>query len=164
METLDGLEDMLAGYDGTVLIVSHDRAFLDGVTTQIVGALGRGRWVETTGGYSDFEREHGGFQERAQDRSARREKATTSGPETPRVQRKLSYKDERRLAELESRVPSLEAEIAVLEEKLADPALFAQDAKVFAAAAARLDAARAEKDAAETEWLELDERRAALAG
>ncbi len=61
MDTLDALEDMLAAYDGTVLIVSHDRAFLDGVATQIVGPIGKGRWAETPGGWSDFEREHGKF-------------------------------------------------------------------------------------------------------
>ncbi|MBL8552564.1 MAG: ABC-F family ATP-binding cassette domain-containing protein [Hyphomonadaceae bacterium] len=161
METLDGLEEMLATYEGTVLIVSHDRAFLDGVTTQVVGALGNGIWVETTGGYSDFEREHGGFRERTP--APPREKAAPA-PEAPRVQRKLSYKDERRLADLEARVPALEGEIASLEAKLADGAFFAQDAKAFAAAAARLEAARAERDAAETEWLQLEERRSALAG
>jgi ABC transport system ATP-binding/permease protein len=163
METLDGLEDMLASYEGTVLIVSHDRAFLDGVATQIVGALGDGRWVETMGGYADFEREHGSFQERQKERPTRREKAAPT-PEAPRVQRKLSYKDERRLSELAARVPTLEAEIAALEEKLADAAFFTRDAKGFAAAVAQLDLARAEKDAAETEWLHLDERRQELAG
>jgi ATP-binding cassette subfamily F protein uup len=61
-------------------------------------------------------------------------------------------------------VPALEAEIVALEKKLADPAFFAADAKSFAASAARLEGARAEKDAAETEWLELDARRDALAG
>src|SRR5262249_58866059 len=55
MDTLDALEDMLAGYDGTILIVSHDRAFLDGVATQIVAPLGKGRWVEQPGGWADFE-------------------------------------------------------------------------------------------------------------
>ncbi len=165
MDTLDALEDMLAGYDGTVLIVSHDRAFLDGVATQIVGALGNGRWVETAGGYSDFEREHGAFKDRHEGRSARRTKRETApraeapGAEAPRAPRKLSYKDERRLAELEARVPALECEIAALEAKLADPALFTRDAKAFAIAAARLDAAREERDAAETQWLELVERR-----
>jgi ABC transport system ATP-binding/permease protein len=161
METLDALEDMLSAYDGTVLIVSHDRAFLDGVTTQIIGALGDGRWVETPGGYADFEREHGGFQARA--RPGRREKDAPP-PQAPRVQRKLSYKDERRLADLEARVPALEAEIAELEAKLADPALFSGDPKAFASTAAQLNAARTEKDEAEIEWLALAERKDALAG
>jgi len=161
METLDGLEDMLALYDGAVLIVSHDRAFLDGVATQIVGALGEGRWVETMGGYSDFEREHGGYSERAQRPALRREK--TPAPDVPRAARKLSYKEERRISELETLMPKLEAEIAALEAKLADAAFYTADSKAFAAAAQRLDAARAEKDSAETEWLELEERRQALA-
>jgi ATP-binding cassette subfamily F protein uup len=161
IETLDALEDMLTAYDGTVLIVSHDRAFLDGVTTQIIGAVGDGRWVETPGGYADFEREHGGFEARA--RPARREKDVQPA-QAPRVQRKLSYKDERRLAELEARVPILEAEIIVLEAKLADPALFREDPRAFAEAAARLDMVRSEKDDAETEWLALAELKDALAG
>jgi ATP-binding cassette subfamily F protein uup len=161
METLDGLEDMLAGYDGTVLIVSHDRAFLDGVATQIIGALGEGRWVETMGGYSDFEREHGGYQERAPKAQPRRDKSTA--PENPRAARKLSYKEERKLSELEALVPRLETEIAALEAKLADANFYTADSKAFAAAIARLDAARAEKDAAETQWLELEERRQLLA-
>jgi ATP-binding cassette subfamily F protein uup len=161
MDTLDALEDMLASYDGTVLLVSHDRAFLDGVATQIVGALGDGRWAEAPGGYADFVREHGGY----------RKDRTPSGAQAPRADanlkarapsRKLSYKDERALAEIEAALPALEAEIAALEARLADPTLFGADPKAFAATAARLDAARAEKDAAETQWLEIEARRAAL--
>jgi ATP-binding cassette subfamily F protein uup len=160
MDTLDALEDMLAGYDGTVLLVSHDRAFLDGVTTQIVGAVGDGRWAETAGGWADFVREHGGFGARAAPAIAAR--VAGGGARTPRTATKLSYKDERALAEIERQLPALEAEIATLEARLADPALFAADAAAFARAAARLEAARAEKDAAETLWLEIEERRAAF--
>ncbi|MBT9446533.1 MAG: ABC-F family ATP-binding cassette domain-containing protein [Hyphomonadaceae bacterium] len=165
MDTLDGLEDMLAAYDGTVLIVSHDRAFLDGVTTQILGALGDGRWAETPGGYADFEREHGGY---APKRQATPPKTSAPEPVPPgasgeRRVRKLSYKDERRFAELDARIPAIEAEIVTLEARLADADLFARDPKAFNAAIAGLDKARAEKDAAETEWLEIEERRAALA-
>ena len=64
MDTLDALEEMLAGYDGTVILVSHDRAFLDGVATQIVGPIGERQWVETPGGWADFEREHGALLDR----------------------------------------------------------------------------------------------------
>jgi len=162
MDTLDGLEDMLAAYDGTILIVSHDRAFLDGVTTQILGALGDGKWAETPGGYADFEREHGGYTPKRVDpvRDRSRQAGVEDAPK--RAPKKLSYKDERRLAELEARIPKLEAEIAALEARLADAGLFARDPKAFNAAIAGLDKARAEKDAAETEWLEIEERRAAL--
>ena len=163
MDTLDGLEDMLAAYDGTVLIVSHDRAFLDGVTTQILGALGDGRWAETPGGYGDFEREHGGYAPKA--RSASDKSSTRDADQAvraPKQSRKLSYKDERRFAELEAHIPVLEKEIAAFEARLADAGLFARDPKAFNAAIAGLDKARAEKDAAETEWLEIEEKRAAL--
>jgi ATP-binding cassette subfamily F protein uup len=156
------LEEMLAGYDGTVLIVSHDRAFLDGVATQVLGPLGDGRWAESPGGYADFEREYGGV-------GARAAKARTAAAAPPPTRapkpaaRKLSYKDARRLEELEGLVPKLEAEIAGIEAQLSDANLALAKPAVFEAAAARLAAARDELDAAETEWLELDALRATLA-
>jgi len=161
MDTLDALEDMLAGYDGTVLIVSHDRAFLDGVTTEILGAIGNGRWVETPGGWTDFEREHGGFAGPARAAASKFGRA----PEPPRERkaaRKLSFKDEHRLTALETLLPKLEAELAALDAKFADAGAFARDPSGYEAAAKRLAAARAEKDAAEEEWLDIEARREAL--
>ncbi|MGD9979878.1 MAG: ABC-F family ATP-binding cassette domain-containing protein [Hyphomonadaceae bacterium] len=162
MDTLDALEDMLAAYDGTVLIVSHDRAFLDGVATQIVGPVGNGKWAETPGGWSDFEREHSAQLDRRRPLSAmaRTAKAEAGAARPPRKPTKLSYKDERRAAELDVLLPKLAAEIAALEAKLADPDAFASGA--FAATAARLEAARAEREAAEAEWLDIELRREAL--
>jgi ATP-binding cassette subfamily F protein uup len=162
MDTLDALEDMLATYDGTVLIVSHDRAFLDGVATQVVGPIGRGRWAETPGGWSDFEREHGAFTgNRARPRNT---VERASEPERPRSKpTKLSYKDERRARELEALLPRLQQEIATLEASLAEPDLFAKDQSAFAATAQRLESARAEHGDAETEWLDIEMRREALA-
>jgi ATP-binding cassette subfamily F protein uup len=160
MDTLDALEDMLAGYDGTVILVSHDRAFLDGVATQIVGPLGNGRWAETPGGWSDFEREHGAAI--APQAAPRRAAPEQPRPVAPRKQNKLSYKDERRATELDALMPKLAAEIEKLESKLAEPDAFARDASAFGATAARLEAARAERDAAEAEWLEIELRREAL--
>ncbi len=161
MDTLDALEDMLASYDGTVILVSHDRAFLDGVATQIVGPLGNGKWVETPGGWADFEREHGATisPRRAPTRPAASE---TPRQTQPRKQTKLSYKDERRATELDALMPKLAAEIEALEAKLADPDAFARDAKSFGATASRLEAARAERDAAEAEWLDIELMREAL--
>lgn len=159
MDTLELLEDMLASYDGTVLVVSHDRAFLDGVATQILGPLGAGRWAETPGGWTDFEREHG---------PARRPRAASSGnvatPLPPRTANKLSYKEERRAAELDALLDRLASEIIALESGLSDPRTFAENAAAYNAAAARLGAARSERDAAENEWLEIELRREALAG
>lgn len=162
METQDALEDMLSTYDGAILVVSHDRAFLDGVATQIVGALGGARWAETPGGFADFEREHGGFT-RSSARAAKAQTLSGATSPAPRRARKLSFKEERRLSELEAALPRLDAEITVLEARLADPALFAKDAAAFERAASDLSAKRTEKDMSETEWLELDAKRDALA-
>lgn len=161
MDTLDALEAMLADYDGTVIVVSHDRAFLDGVATQIVGPVGKGRWVETPGGWADFEREYGALR---QSKPAPREtRAAQAAPTEGRRARKLSYKDERRAAELETMLPKLHHEIAALEARLAEPDLFAREPAAFSTAAQRLEAARAELGAGESEWLEIEMRRDALA-
>ena len=158
MDTLDALEDMLASYDGTVLIVSHDRAFLDGVATQIVGPLSAGKWVETPGGWADFEREHG--QAIGPRAASKKPSVEASRATAPKKQTKLSYKDERRASELDALMPKLTAEIEALEAKLAAPDAF--NSTDFSGAAARLEAARAERDAAEAEWLEIELRREAL--
>ncbi|MBU6372777.1 MAG: ATP-binding cassette domain-containing protein [Alphaproteobacteria bacterium] len=160
MDTLDALEEALDTYEGTVLVVSHDRAFLDDVATQVIGAVGGGRWAESPGGYADFEREHGGWRAPAPRPAANRPPPPAAAPKKPR---KLSYRDERRLGEIEALLPRLAAEIARLEATLADPGLYARDAKRFAEASALLDKSRADKDAAETEWLEIEARREALA-
>jgi ATP-binding cassette subfamily F protein uup len=160
MDTLDALEDMLASYDGTVIVVSHDRAFLDGVTTQIIGPIGKGRWVETPGGWADFEREHGAAV--APKRAAAAPRAASSAPMPPRKQTKLSFKDEHRAREIDALLPKLDAEIARIEATLADPEGFTRDPKAFDAASTRLVAARHEKDSAEAEWLEIELRREAL--
>jgi ATP-binding cassette subfamily F protein uup len=159
MDTLDALEDMLASYDGTVILVSHDRAFLDGVATQIVGPLGNGKWAETPGGWSDFEREHG-----APIAPRTAPKRTTEAPRltAARKQTKLSYKDERRAAELDVLMPKLTAEIEALEAKLAEPDAFARDESLFAATASRLETARAQREASEAEWFEIELKREAL--
>jgi ATP-binding cassette subfamily F protein uup len=159
MDTLDALEDMLAAYDGTVILVSHDRAFLDGVATQIVGPVGAGKWAETPGGWADFERER---EHAIRPVRATRHEATPSEPPQQRRQTKLSYKDERRAAELNALIPALTNEIQEMEAQLADPGAFGRNENAFAARAARLEAARAERDAAEAEWLEIELRREAL--
>ena len=161
MDTLEALEEALDAYDGTIIVVSHDRAFLDDVATQVLGAVGGGRWAETPGGYADFEREHGGY---APQPSARSQSAPTRpAPPQTRRPRKLSYRDERRLTEIDALLPKLARDITALEAELNDESLFARDAKRFAAIASALEAARAQRDAAEGEWLEIESRREALA-
>ncbi len=158
MDTLDALEDMLASYDGTVILVSHDRAFLDGVATQIVGPLGGGKWAETPGGWADFERAYGSVAARPQ----RAQPKTAPPPAPPRKQTKLAYKDERRLSELNTLMPALTREIEALEQKLAAPDTFARDPNAFTTAAEKLSALRAQHAAAEGEWLDIELRREAL--
>jgi ATP-binding cassette subfamily F protein uup len=159
IETLDLLEEMLADYDGTILLVSHDRAFLDGVVTSVLTPEGNGRWLETPGGYSDYlSQKKPGAPKQAV--AASKAPAAPSGP---RVQSKLGYKDQRRLEELNRLMPQRQAEIAALEAAMADPGLFSKQQAEFAAKAARLEAARAELESHELEWLELEEKREALA-
>jgi ABC transport system ATP-binding/permease protein len=161
MDTLDALEETLAGYDGTVLLVSHDRAFLDGVATQIIGPIGAGRWAEAPGGWSDFEREYGGFRQRSAAPIAKSN--ARPAPRERKAPNKLSYKDERRAAEIEDRVLDLQREINDLEQALAAADAFTRDPNAYAAAAKRLQQARAELDAVETEWISIELQRDQLA-
>jgi ATP-binding cassette subfamily F protein uup len=160
MDTLDALEEMLAGYDGAVIIVSHDRAFLDGVATQIVGPLGGGKWAETPGGWADFEREHGAAMQRP-----RKAPSVTPAAEAPLPRRgaKLSYKDERRSAEIEALIPKLAAEIEELENRLSAPGAFGADPAQFEANANNLQTLRQSIADMEIEWLEIEMRRDAIA-
>lgn len=161
IDTLDVLEEAIANYEGTVLIVSHDRAFLDAVATSVLGALGQGRWAESPGGYADFAREHGGFGPAPAGKPAA--KPAPIVPTQPeRKSRKLSYKDERRAAEIEARLPALETEIAVLEQQLGDPALYARSPNLYEQAVTKLAQARQERDDCETEWLRIEELRSSL--
>jgi ATP-binding cassette subfamily F protein uup len=161
MDTLDALEAMLENYDGTVLLISHDRAFLDGVVTQIIGPVAAGKWAETPGGWSDFEREYGGFSTPIVRRRS---------PEPPRIAApaskkatKLSYKDERRAAEIEDALPKRRDEISALERALSAPGAFAQGAETYEENARKLAAARAQLEAEEAEWLDIELRREELA-
>jgi ATP-binding cassette subfamily F protein uup len=160
VETLDLLEEMLADYEGTILLVSHDRAFLDGVVTSVVTPEGGGKWLETPGGYSDYLAQK---KPEAQ-RTVKAPAQAAAVPALPlKAATKLSYKEQRRLEELDRLMPERQAEIAALEAAMADPAVFAADPHAFGMKAARLAEARAEIDAYEHEWLVLDDKRVALA-
>jgi ATP-binding cassette subfamily F protein uup len=159
VETLDLLEEMLADYDGTILLVSHDRAFLDGVVTSVVTPEGGGKWLETPGGYSDYL-----AQKKPASAAPRHATPTSAAPAAPpRTATKLSYKEQRRLEELDRLMPERQLEIAALEKAMADSALFADDPAEFNTKAARLAAARSEIETYEQEWLTLEEKREALA-
>jgi ABC transport system ATP-binding/permease protein len=160
LETLDLLEEMLDSYDGTLLLVSHDRALIDNVATSVLAPEGGGHWRETPGGYADWllQRTPPSVQ------SAAKPVRASEAPPRPRsTPTKLSYRDSRRLNELETLIPAAQAEIARLEGELADGALFSRDRPRFESASLRLEEVRAELDSFETEWLELEDKRDRLA-
>ncbi|MFN6940860.1 MAG: ABC-F family ATP-binding cassette domain-containing protein, partial [Parvibaculum sp.] len=159
METLDLLQEMLSDYEGTVLLVSHDRDFLDRVVTSVVALDGEGNAEEYPGGYTDWQRQH---KERI--RPEQKQAAATPKAERAKAQTKLSYKDSRALEELQKRMPQLEGEIATTEKKLADPDLYSRDAEAFHKLSAALDRLKAELSAAEEQWLELEMKREEMAG
>jgi ATP-binding cassette subfamily F protein uup len=160
METLDLLEDLLADHGGTLILVSHDRDFIDRLATSTIALDGRGGVVETPGGWSDFVAQNPGFLSPPERASV---KARAAPARVAAAPTKLSYKDERRLAELDAAMPRLAKEISALEARLADPDLYARDPAAFHAASASLDHARDDLAAAEEAWLDLEERREALA-
>ena len=159
IETLDLLEDMLSEYEGTLLLVSHDRAFIDNVVTSVLTPQGGGQWLETPGGYSDYRGQAGPAPSAA--RTAAKAAAPAAAPKA--AASKLSYKEARRLEELERLMPERQEEIVALEDQMADSALFSRDPKAFHARANRLAAARSELASHEAEWLALEEKREALA-
>ena len=157
LETLDLLQEVIADYDGTVLIVSHDRDFLDRTVTVTLGLDGSGKVDVVAGGYADWEKQR---KQKAAPAKSAAPKAAAEAPAPPPPARKgkLSYKDQRDYDTLPERIAELDAAIARGEAQLADPDLYARDPKKFAAVMAALDKVRADKDAAEERWLELAEQ------
>lgn len=160
MQTLNLLEDMLLNYEGTLILVSHDRAFLDATVTSCLSPIGGGEWVQTAGGWSDAQDQLRGVRRKEPYRAA--SPKTPEAPPKPKTVTKLSFKDEHRQKEIERLIPQLNAEIAALEAALADPGLYARDAAAFAKHSERIGAARAELERIEIEWLEIEEKRASL--
>jgi ATP-binding cassette subfamily F protein uup len=161
MDTLDLLQEVVSDYDGTVLLVSHDRDFLDRIVTSVIALEGDGRAQEYPGGYSDYLR-----QKKAASGSPASAKSSSPAPKLERAKAptKLGYKDQRALEELQSRMPELEKEIAALEAALADPDLYARDPDGFHKTSERHDALKAELEKSEERWLELEMKREELAG
>jgi ATP-binding cassette subfamily F protein uup len=163
LETLDLLQEVIGDYDGTVLIVSHDRDFLDRTVTITLGLDGTGKVDIVAGGYEDWVRQ----KKQAAAASARAPAAAGKAAPAaapPRAQTKLTYRDQRDYDLLPARIEELEAQIARDEKALSDPDLYTRDHPRFAALTAAIDKARAERDAAEERWLELAEKLEALAG
>jgi ATP-binding cassette subfamily F protein uup len=156
LETLDLLQEVIADYDGTVLIVSHDRDFLDRTVTVTLGLDGSGAVDIVAGGYEDWEAKRKKAPVPTEKKGARTE-AAPPPPAAPVKRGKLSYKDQRDYDLLPARIEELDAEIAKGEHALADPGLYNRNPDEFARMNALLDGLRAEKDAAEGRWLALAE-------
>ncbi|MXO96089.1 ATP-binding cassette domain-containing protein [Erythrobacter aquimaris] len=155
LETLDLLQEVIADYEGTVLIVSHDRDFLDRTVTITLGLDGTGKVDVVAGGYEDWEKKRRAPVER---KEKRQDKPASKPAEQARTKpTKLSYKDQRDLELLPARIEELEAAIAKGETILSDPDLYSKDPKKFATISEGIENARTEKDAAEERWLMLAE-------
>ncbi len=169
IETLDLLQEVVASFPGTVILVSHDRDFLDRtVTTTIAPANADapdGRWIAYAGGYSDMLAQRKGEEaERRQAQKQEKPKAETAQTEKPKSQGKLSYKQKFALENLPKQMEEAEAKAAKLEERMADPAFFTKDPSGFNKAAAELGKLRDSIAAWEEEWLELEMLREELEG
>ncbi len=151
LETLDLLQEVIGDYDGTVLIVSHDRDFLDRTVTVTLGLDGSGTVDVVAGGYEDWEKR------RRPRADAKKPKAAAPPPPPPAPSKKLTYKDQRDYDLLPTRIEELDRQITRDEALLADPEMYTKNHARFAALTAAVDKARAEKDAAEMRWLELAE-------
>ncbi len=166
IETLELLEERLLDYQGTLLVVSHDREFLDNVVTSSLVFEGGGRVAEYVGGFSDWERQQAAARSadrpvgRASARRAPQPDAQPPSPTTapPPVRRgvKLSYRDQRELDLLPARIEAMEAEVSALQQRLADPALYRDGGTEVAAVQARLGTAEAELAAAYVRWEALE--------
>ena len=169
MDTLEKLEELLESYDGTLILVSHDRDFVDRLATSTIAMNGRGDIVETPGGWTDFIRQNPGFLSPPQPAAAN---ARVSGAEpapaskaeaAPRKAAKLSFKDVHRLKEIEGLLETLPVEIAKQDAILSDPNLYSRDPAAFDRAMKAAETARTRLEEIELEWLELEEKKAALA-
>ncbi len=163
MDTLDLLEELLADYEGTLILVSHDRDFVERLATSTIALDGRGGAVETPGGWTDFVSQNPGFFEPPAIASAPARSALPPKPTEPPRAAKLTYKDARRLEELDRLMPRLQAEIVDLGKALEDPGLYLRDPAAFERTSGALEAARVRLASAEEEWLQLEEKREEMA-
>ena len=169
LETLDLLQEMLTDYPGTILLVSHDRDFLDRVASSVLVAEGQGQWQDYAGGYTDMVAQRGaGVAARRVEGAAaadpmREAKVVNAG--TMRAPReKLSFKDKHALDTLPKTIAQLDGKKAKLKTILDDSGLYARDPAGFAKASEALAEIEAEMAAAEDSWLELEMRREAMEG
>jgi ABC transport system ATP-binding/permease protein len=155
LETLDVLEEMLSDYPGTLLLISHDRDFLDRVVNGVIVPDGNGHWAEYAGGYSDMLRQRGADAIRKPE--SRPAPKLPAAPRVPKPgKRRLSFHEKHALETLPGEIAALQAKIRANQDLLADPSLYARDQNAFEQASAALVAAQADLSAAEEKWLTLE--------
>ncbi|MEM8645970.1 MAG: ATP-binding cassette domain-containing protein [Pseudomonadota bacterium] len=158
LETLDLLQEMMADYEGTLILVSHDRDFLDRVVASTIGFEGNGRWLEYAGGYSDMLTQRKGATQEAAPapKKAAKGAAAAAAPAQPSKKRKLSFNEKHALETLPAEMERLQGEISSHNATLADADLFTRDPELFQKTADDLSAAETALAAAEERWLELE--------
>jgi ATP-binding cassette subfamily F protein uup len=165
LETLDVLENMIGDYGGTVLLISHDRDFLDRLVGSVIVPEGAGRWIEYAGGYTDMLAQRGADLAREQRTPARNIKeAKPDVPPKPQRKRKLSFNEKHMLETLPKTIAGLHHEARALQQKLADPQFFVRDRASFEQATADLGGIQIKLAEAEDRWLELEILREELSG
>jgi ATP-binding cassette subfamily F protein uup len=166
LETLDLLEEMIQDYSGTVILVSHDRDFLDRTVSSVLVSEGEGRWLEYAGGYTDMVAQRGrGVQARVVEKEVKPKSADKLAASAPtQNKRKLSFNEQHGLKTLPKRMSELEAKIAKVQEILADADLYSRDPARFQKAMDALTQLQTELHAAEERWLELEMLREELEG
>ncbi|MEM0908971.1 MAG: ATP-binding cassette domain-containing protein [Pseudomonadota bacterium] len=165
LETLDLLAEVIGDYDGTLILVSHDRDFLDRTVTTTLVADGGGRWSDYPGGYSDMVSQRGEAPAQSEKSAPSRNKTPDTAPARPAAparRAKLSFREKHDLETLPERLEAMEREIADLTSTLADPNLYAKDPQRFQTVTATLTAREAEREAAEERWLALELKREEL--
>ena len=168
LETLDLLQEMLADYPGTVIVVSHDRDFLDRVATSVIVAEGDGKWIEYAGGYADMVAQRGfgvgGTAAKPVERARVPDKVVNVKARAGEAKPRLTFKQKHALDTMPARMDALRATKARLQALLDDPALYQREPKKFAESSKAFAKTASELDKAEEEWLELEMLREAVGG
>jgi ATP-binding cassette subfamily F protein uup len=162
METLDVLEEMLVDYQGTVLLISHDRDFLDRLVAGTVVPEGKGRWAEYAGGYSDMLTQRGADLTREAPKKEKKEAATAVQTETTPTKKRMTFKDKHALETLPHLIARMQEKVKTLTAKLDDPQLYERDRAAFEAASAEIGQLQRDIEAAEERWLALELEREEL--
>ncbi len=167
LETLDVLEEMIGDYAGTVILISHDRDFLDRTVNAVIVAEGDGRWTEYAGGYTDMlaqRRAQVAAKESSRPKATAPSKASTPAAEPKTGKRRLSFNETHALKTLPAQIASLQERVRTLQGRMDDPGLYARDRAAFAEVSSALAAAQRELSAAEEKWLELEILREEIEG